>query len=195
MKSEIIDTSAISFQESGTDRLDVIYGEKTLAIFSTRNVEVYDPVMLNYAFPPNYTVNFNNLSFKTDNLKRLTSIHVMVAPKNEKREKIQKSKTYDIKKFNKTRRDQYVFLIPEKKNGYKVLQNAFNIDDKKYKRLLKYIEQSYSLAQKQGPPQSMVYDFYYDSGAYEPSYVEVGLQSPIETKKLTYGQRIRLDLR
>lgn len=194
-KHEIIDWDGIAFREAGRNRVNVTYNDNELASIRNKEMDILDPILLNYAFPPNYTINYKKLKFRTDNLKRIVSIQVAVSSKDEKKEKIQKSKAFDIKKFNKNLPEKYVFLIPEKINGYKVLQNAFNIDDKKYKLLLKYIEKSYAMAQKTGINNTMNYDFYYDDGDYEPSRVEVQLLSPIETKKLTYGKRIKLDLR
>lgn len=194
-KNEIIEPQSINFKEYGNNRLAIIYKDRALATISMNKMEVIDPIMLNYALPPNHTIYFQNLAFRTDNLKRVASIQVRVAPKTEKKVKIQKSKTYDIKKFNKNLHSNYSYLVTEKANGYKVLQNAFKLDEKKCKRLLKYIEKSYAIAQKEGKNNSMSYDFHYESGRYEPSYVEVGLVTPIETKKQTYGKLIKLDLR
>lgn len=188
-KGEIIDPNNIKFDISQKGHIKIFNNGNLLATLSKFEMNIIDPMMLNYAYPPNYEVKYNGLIFQTDNLKRITSIKLPVGPKGEK---ISKSKSYDIKKFNKKSKSNYSFLISEKINGYKVLQNAFELDAKNNKKQMKYIENSYKRAQKNGNNNTMIFTFNYDAGEYEPSIVFVELTQPIKMEKQIFGQRTEL---
>ena len=188
-KREKIDHKKLDFDVSQKNSITVIYNGNILATLSKDEMNIIDPIILNYTFPPNYKINYKGISFITDNLKRITHINLSVEPNITK---IANNKKYDIKKFNKNKHSQYSFLIPEKIGGHKVLENAFDLDNKKNKQQMKYIEKSYKMAQKQGDENYMVYTLYYESGNYEPSYIKVELSNPIETKNQIYGQRVDL---
>ena len=189
-KKEILNLTKLEFDVSHDGQIEVLNNGNLLATLSKDEMIIADPILLNYAFPPDYIVKYNGQIFQTDNLKRIISIKLPVEPKEKK---LAKNKCYDIKKFNKKSKSNFSFLISEKINGYKVLQNAFELDTKKNKKQMKYIENSFKMAQKSGNNNEMIFTLNYDSGDYEPSKISVELAQPIPTKKQILGQKIALD--